>query len=80
MPLVLFLPVYCRGHICCPHVMLLFLVPVPGTSFLLPSLDILLATVPCNEASPHYTPYGGPPLFLLIVTLVPVAQLVYKLQ
>ena len=60
------------------YVMLLFLVPVPGT-FLLLSSDIPLAIVPCNKAAPHCIPHGEPLLFLLIATLVPVLQLVYKL-
>ena len=62
------------------HVVYLFLVPVPGTSLLLSSSDIPLATMPCHKASHHCTPHGGPPHFLLITTLVSVAQLVYKLQ
>ena len=61
------------------HVMLLFLVPVPGTFLLLSSSDSPLAIVSCNEAAPHCMPHGGPPPFLLIATLVPVPQLVYKL-
>ena len=55
-----------RGHTCCPHVMLLFLVPVPGTFLLLSSSDIPLAIVPCNEVAPHCMPHGGPfPFYLL---------------
>ena len=50
----------CRGHICCPHVMLLFLVPVSGTFLLLYSSDISLVIVPCNKVVPHCIPYGGP--------------------
>ena len=38
----------------------------------------LLATVPCNKALLHCTPHGGPFPFLLVATLIPVAQLVYK--
>jgi len=84
-PLVLFLLFLfslhdCRGHTCCPHVMLLFLVPVPGTFLLLSSFDILLAIVPCNEITPHCTPHGGPSPFLLVATPIPIPQLVYKLQ
>ena len=71
----------CRGrHTCCPHVMLLFLVPVPGTFLLLSSFDIPLAIVPCNEVTPHCTPHGGPFPFLLIATPISIPQLVYKLQ
>ena len=71
----------CRGqHTCCPHVMLLFLVPVPGTFLLLSSFGILLAIVPCNEVTPHCTPHGGPSPFLLVATPIPIPQLVYKLQ
>jgi len=65
---------------CCPCVMLMSLVPVPGT-FLLSSLsDIPLTIVPYNEIAPHCMLHGGPPPFLLIVTPIPVPQLVYKLQ
>ena len=53
----------CRGHTCCPHVMLLFLVPVPGTFLFLSSSDIPLAIVPCNEVAPHCMPHGGPSPF-----------------
>ena len=60
--------------------MLLFLVPVPGTFFLLFSSDIPLAIVPYNKVAPHCTPHGGPSPFLLIATPIPVPQLVYKLQ
>ena len=56
----------CRGHTCCLYVMLLFLVPVPGTFLLLSSFDIPLAIVPCNEVTPHCTPHGGPSPFLLM--------------
>ena len=82
-PLVLFLFLLhgCRGrHTCCPHVMLLFLVPVPGTFLLLSSFDIPLAIVPCNEVTPHGTPHGGPSPFLLVATPISIPQLVYKLQ
>jgi len=70
----------CRGHTCCPHVMLLFLVPVPGTFLLLFPSDIPLAIVPCNEVAPHFMSHGGPSPFLLVPTPIPVPQLVYKLQ
>ena len=81
-PLVLFLFFLhgCRGHTCCPHVMLLFLVPVPGTFPLLSSFDSPLAIAPCNEVTPHCTPHGGPSPFLLVATPIPIPQLVYKLQ
>ena len=49
----------CRGHICCSCVMLLFLVPVPGTFLLLSSSDIPLAIVPCNKIAPQCMPHGG---------------------
>ena len=61
-PLVLFLfffSFYSRGHMCCPCVMLMSLVPVPGTFLLLSLSDIPLAIVPCNEVAPHGTPHGG---------------------
>ena len=62
-PLVLFpFSFYCRGHMCHPRVMLMSLVPVPGTFLLSPLSDIPLAIVPCNEVAPHCTPCGGPPL------------------
>ena len=55
---------------CCPCVMLMSLVPIPGT-FLLSSLsDIPLAILPCNEVAPHCMPHGRPPPFLLVATLL----------
>ena len=69
-----------RGHTCCPHVMLLFLVPVPGTFLLLSLSDIPLAIVPCNKVAPRCTPHGGLSPFSLVATPIPVPQLVYKLQ
>jgi len=70
----------CRGHTCCPYVMLLFLVPVPGTFLLLSSFDSSLAIAPCNEVIPHCMPHRGLSPFLLIATPIPIPQLVYKLQ
>jgi len=51
--------------------------------FLVPGLFLLfffypLVTMSYNETSPHCTPHGGPPSFLLVVAPIPVAQLVYK--
>ena len=70
----------CRGHTCCPHAMLLFLVPVPGTFLLLSSFNTPLAIVPYNKVIPHWMPHRGPSSFLLIVTSIPIPQSVYKLQ
>ena len=71
----------CRGrHTYCPHVMLLFLVPVSSTFLLLSSFNILLAIVPCNKVTPYCTPHGGPSPFLLVATPISIPQLVYKLQ
>jgi len=55
-----------RGHTCCPHVMLLFLVPVPDTFLLLSSSDIPLAIMPCNKVAPYCMPHGGPSTFYLL--------------
>ena len=48
-----------RGYTCCPRVILLFLVPVPGTFLLLSFSDILLAIVPYNKVAPQCMPHGG---------------------
>jgi len=65
MPLVLFLFHSCRGHICCPHVMVL------SCSWSIPSclLSHPLATVPGNKTSSHYTPYGYYDLITQVATL-----------
>ena len=57
----------CREHTCCPHVMLLFLVPVSSTFLLLSSFDIPLAIVLCNEVclmGDHPLSYSLQPQFL----------------
>ena len=53
---------------CRPHVMLMSLVPVPGTFLLLSLSDIPLAIVPCNKVAPYCMPHGGPPPLLLVAT------------
>ena len=65
---------------CRPRVMLMSLVPVPGTFLLLSLSDIPLVIVPCNEVAPHGMPYGGPSLLLLVAIPIPIPQIVYKLQ
>ena len=58
---------------CHPRVMLMSLVPVPGTFLLLSLSDIPLAIVPCNEVAPHGMPYGGPSPLLLVATPIVVS-------
>jgi len=45
---------------------------VPGNFLSLSFSFFPLAIVPCNKVLPYCMPHGGPPLFLLVATLVHV--------